>query len=642
VLSFGPGERFFPTIPFFSAFDGEGRDFRDPWEVAPYLKDRDSAYVSWNDLLALYHPAPPVPADSARAPDHGTMEFALKRVVVLYRICSLSADQSGKIVRFLRSDEQAFERFEDVKPLYATLGLDPKSAKQEAKARGTKPDPSLVEPQFDVIQYFLYYLADKGLLGHPNDIELVSVFLPRNRALWDRFRIVVGSGHTSRTPNNVLVLSSFHRGEPTLDTTFVMVELGGHSSAPDHRPYGKFTPGLDANWHAYDVWGTRDAQAASGVGYLGRYEQAMTFDRDRGTVGTYVYPPTYDSTQMRRSTLAIQGPPDTTTRNGQDHTEPIDHRYRLLPMHLLFQLDSVLEDTAAVQAISAAVSAIQRRLCPPIDPEFRPAPGAKPECEGPDPETWSSEDFSTLDTVAQRNAITAMMRWKGEMIVDRTYNRFEPRNQALPGLPRAVEELEATPREKHPAGKHRPWDHQSFKGVCKGGNCVPDPTEVFKTHLFRPNTYTVGFEDLILLGANAAATDGYEVYTGLVIPAFRNHGFPIRTGGFMELQIGANKSFHRNGDVSPTFRLLHQGHRNSLVSWYVSGSWVPRRPHVVRDPDAGEFSISGGGSLLPVLLTKINGFPNVLRLRGGLRLDPFQGGNLLNRARWELNLAFRQ
>jgi len=46
VLSFAPGERFFPTLPFFMALDGDPlgndsvkADFEDPWEVAPYLRD---------------------------------------------------------------------------------------------------------------------------------------------------------------------------------------------------------------------------------------------------------------------------------------------------------------------------------------------------------------------------------------------------------------------------------------------------------------------------------------------------------------------------------------------------------------------------------------------------------------------------
>ncbi len=634
VLSFGPGERYFPTIPFFSAFDGDGEDFRDPWEVAPYLRNlppaqaKDSLHVSWKELLKLYHPEP------ARAgePDHGAMEYALKRAVVLYRICSLPPDQNEKVIRFLKSDEQAFDRFEEVRALDSIL--------RGPAHRGKGKDTLELRPTFDVIQYFLYYLADRGLQGHPNDIELVSVFLPTDSLTRGQFRIVVGSGHTARTPNNVLVLSAFHRGEARLDdSNFVMVELGGHSSAPDVRPYGKFTPGLDANWHAYDVWGTRDAQSSSGVGYMGQYEQSMTFDRGLGSVGIFVFPPDYDTTAMRRTTQAIQGPVDTAAEKvAQERGEPLYHQYRLLPVHLLFQLDSALEDGVDLDALSEAVSAIQWRLCPPR----RLGPEPRLPCVGADSVTWSSERFSDLPDSTRRRAVEAMLRWKRDLIIDTTYNRFEPRNQALPGLPRIVEELSRSPRQFFAASKHRPWDHESFKGACRKGKCVPDPTQVFKVHLFRPNTYTAGLTDLLLLGSTVAPTDGFELYTGIVIPAFRSHGLPIRTGGFTELQIGINRGWEEGGDFSPTFRILQQGHRNHLVSYYLSASWVPRRPHVIQDPDAGEFSFSGGASLLPWLSTKTAGFPNVIRLRAGIRLDPLEGGDLLSRVRWELHLAVRQ
>jgi hypothetical protein len=650
ALSFAPGERFFPTIPFFTALDGDGAmgnpdsvDFQDEYEVAPYLRDSldhpiDRLHVSWQALLDAYHPEPQ--DTSVAKADHHAMEYALKRVVALYRICSLAPEQNRTIVRYLKSDEQAFERFETARTLKSILGA---------------------EPAFDVIQYFLYYLADWGLQGHPNDIELVSVFFPSNvdhKNALDRFRIIVGSGHSPRTPNNVLVLSSYHRGEIQLeDSTYVMVELGGHSSAPDLRPIGKFTPGLDANWHAYNVWGTRDAQAASGVGFLGKYAQAMTFDRGWQSDGTLVFPPSYSSTQMEAAENAIQGPPDSTAKQAEvikkPDKNPDQHQYRLLPMHLLFRLDTALAADTAVtldtlarsnslrQEISEAVDAIQDRLCPARS-------GADSACTGQDSITWRSKHFSELATGTQVRAIRAMLRWKQDMVIDVTYNRFEVRDQALPGLPRVVEELSRTDRETQPAGKQRPWEHESFMGKCaKGKECEgkADPSQVFKAHLFRPNTYTTGLDgglrNLVIWGGTASPTDTYELYTGLVVPAFRSHGLPIRLGGFLELHAGVSCAW-RCRAMSPMFGVLQEGNFSSQISWYVRGSWTPRRPEVVRRADASEFLVGGGVSLLPMISSNTFRVINIVRLRAGLRLEPFQGKDLLRRVRWEFTLAFRQ
>ena len=61
------------------------------------------------------------------------------------------------------------------------------------------------------------------------------------------------------------------------------MELGGHSSAPDRNGDGRFSPGFDANWRAEKLWGTRDIQAATGMGALGDYKVWMTFPRPMTT-----------------------------------------------------------------------------------------------------------------------------------------------------------------------------------------------------------------------------------------------------------------------------------------------------------------------------------------------------------------------
>jgi hypothetical protein len=174
--------------------------------------------------------------------------------------------------------------------------------------------------------------------------------------------------------------------------------------------------------------------------------------------------------------------------------------------------------------------------------------------------------------------------------------------------------------------------------------CDADPTEVLKAHLFRPNTYTVqmdGLKNLVLFGATAAPKDGWEFYSGIVLPAFRTQAIPVRFAGFLELQGGINCGWDCRA-VSPTLGMLYEAHRNSHVSWYVAGKWVPRRARVIDKPDVGEFSVSGGISLLPLISDNMFKLANVLRVRAGLRFDPFQGDDVLGRVRYELNLAIRQ
>ncbi len=260
------------------------------------------------------------------------------------------------------------------------------------------------------------------------------------------------------------------------------------------------------------------------------------------------------------------------------------HIYRLLPMHLLVHLDSALNDTTNSAEVVRALSRLQRGLCP--------RERLRGPCDNPDPDTWSSDNVESLSAAEQDAAIRAMRRWKLGMNRDTAYTPYEPRNQNRPGLPRIIEFLGHRVAEPVEPGTHRPWEHQSFRGKCKKGKSCEgkaDPTEVFKAHLFRPNTYTVqmdGWKNLFLFGATAAPTDGWEVYSGIVVPAFRSQSVPVRFGGFVELHVGVTCGWECR-PVSPTFGILYEAHRNSHVSWYAAGKWIPRRARVSDNPDAG-------------------------------------------------------
>ena len=92
--------------------------------------------------------------------------------------------------------------------------------------------------------------------------------------------MIVGAGHDPPAPNSVLVLTGREAFTPRHNHPNILIELGGHSSAPDMPPFGQFSAGLDVNWHIDDLWGTRDEQATAGLSFSGRYEGTMTYPRD--------------------------------------------------------------------------------------------------------------------------------------------------------------------------------------------------------------------------------------------------------------------------------------------------------------------------------------------------------------------------
>ena len=254
ILWFAEKEEYFPTIPFFSAFDttdndGNGiRDLQDPQEIAPLDPEFTDDYtgISWNILDKWYY-------------DNNKRDILKTRIFVFYKIDSVKAQD---LYRIIRSDEQYWHRYGE---------------KFELKFSGF----------CTVYEYYFYYIRDKGLQGHPEDIEQVFVFVPRDPE--NTCRIVVGAGHHDNIPNNVLIYDKSDLEKLKYGSHMpILVELGGHSSAPDINNNGLFNPGIDANWHIEYLWGSRDIQAVSGSGAVGKYETWMTFSRD---TFDRVYPP---------------------------------------------------------------------------------------------------------------------------------------------------------------------------------------------------------------------------------------------------------------------------------------------------------------------------------------------------------------
>jgi len=251
ILWFANEEKYFPTLPFFSAFDGvnndsghvnsdTARDFADPDEIAPIdSASNDLSKASWDKLRNWY--------DALDRPSKKRL------VTVFYRIRHTEAN---KVRDIFISDEQYWRR----------LG---KKLKADSTLKQFLNSDNLIT----VYEYYFYYVRDEGLQGHPQDIERVFIFVPKHPSI--TFRIAVGAGHTDAVPNNVLVYNM--KGEPGVskenqEHLNILVELGGHSNAPDLRGNGLFDPVVDANWHPEYLWGTRDVQAIVGGGATGNYE----------------------------------------------------------------------------------------------------------------------------------------------------------------------------------------------------------------------------------------------------------------------------------------------------------------------------------------------------------------------------------
>lgn len=282
ILWFANQEQYYPVLPFFTAFDGQNNDGKnnqdilDPQEIAPIDANQNGRnHASWSILDAWYREL----ADKNK----------MKQITVFYRIRrNLKAKDLRRVVQ---SDEQLWSRLEKTEQDYFD-GND----------------------SLNVYEYYFYYIRDKGLQGHPEDLEYVFIFVPQDTTKF--FRAAVGAGHSNFAPNNVLI---YKRGEIPREYDrhlHMLVELGGHSMAPDIRGNGLFEPAVDANWHTENLWGTRDVQAISGRGGTTRYETWMTFPR-------------HPSKKVF--------PPDTSLVQHES-----DYRYKLLPAEIYNDLDKVL------------------------------------------------------------------------------------------------------------------------------------------------------------------------------------------------------------------------------------------------------------------------------------------------------------
>lgn len=581
VFEFGPGEHYFPTIPFFAAFDDfrGGKGLADSAAVAPM----GAKGISWQKLDSAY---------TQRLERKGD-KLVPRYSAVFYRVRCLDDKENDRVVGFLRNDPQAWWRLR-LDSLYQA-GLDHAS--------------------FNVIEYYTYYMADVGLEGHPYDIERVYVFAPRfvepqeawlregergrkrareverANSLVDSVRIIVGTGHTPTTPNNVLVTTWAEAAQS--QTLAILVELGGHSSAADRDRDALFSLGYDANWNlAANLWGTRDIQAVAGLGFLGSYHEWMTLPRhDANSVtleplaasiseGGNEVSSKYLADTLRAAQAGL-APTDTAVINKRN-------TYVLLPVAPFKRLYEALEDYGKAMArgdsaqLGVSTKSVRTLVEDSIRPRLEPA--------------WHFRGFQGIPESADMDVVRRMTMWT------RPTERYSQGGGEIP------------------VSRSLVWKHPEF-----------DQSSVWtlKRRLFRPSFESIrnagDVASLAIIGTNLAlGRGGQEMQFGFVVPG-RRFIFPIP--GIVEPRIGLYRRRLLGADGEPThvsFSLTYERHYKALFSWYVRPlNYVSGRRKLEGDPEASDFTIGFGGSLMPLFP-----FPNILRgvgqflrIRGGVRVD---------------------
>ena len=581
VLWFAPGERYFPTMPFFGAFDTVGgrRGLLNQARIVPTdapRKDTLAPQVSFNAMDSVYR---------TRVDESQPLLYLPEASAVFYRVRCVRGKENKQLWGFLKNDPQAWHR----------TGLD------------SLFKCGLRDAQFTLIEYWLYYVRDAGLEGHPHDLERVDVFLPRGyksgmgpdrsicpdlvpRAMLNSIRIVVGTGHTATTPNNVLVLMG--KSAIKLENPGILIELGGHSSAPDRNRDGAFQLGLDVNWNIGErVWGTRDVQAVSGTGYMGRYSSAMTLPRLPGLSTTLVpqdvNPQVMDT--VKQVTDTVKQDMDTVkqvrdTVKGATATR----RYVLLPVAPFETLARYLQGSPTVSACAAAAEG---------DASFKAA----------------AKDSARV--VIERDIVPLLSRTWGS-------TGFEGGSDAeveqAVGWMRAWVRPQRIRKGEVGTSKFQIWRHESFCG---------SPIEVLKRRLYRPTgTAIQNVGDVATLFTfNFGATlgdGGQQVQLGFMVPTIKTK---LVIPGVLEPQIGLYSSrVFRGGPRTLSLSLLYERHYRNTFSWYVRPiNYVHDRARYDLDPDAGDFAMGFGISVMPFFP-----FPNFLfktadqlRIRAGIRVD---------------------
>jgi hypothetical protein len=150
------------------------------------------------------------------------------------------------------------------------------------------------------MQYFFYYPEDRGIGGHPHDLEALEVQVEMRRVCIGVASLDSGRTRTQRTTSANCMIGATVRSvsgsahgigwytntllvDATRDTVLpltVLVEENKHASVPDRDGDGRYMPHYDVNRQVNDAWGVRDV---AGTGWLGGPEFRAELIRDRDT-----------------------------------------------------------------------------------------------------------------------------------------------------------------------------------------------------------------------------------------------------------------------------------------------------------------------------------------------------------------------
>jgi hypothetical protein len=203
------------------------------------------------------------------------------------------------------------------------------------------------------VRYFFYYPEDRGIGGHPHDVEGLELQIRIRPACWkdDCFysgllESVSGSAHGVGWYTSILDV--FHAEDTELPLT-VLVEENKHASSPDRDGDGVYMPHYDINVYSNDGWGVRDI--------------AGTRPSSRESSGRYIRNAVSSRQATGRSVFSTP-----LTRTSTRSSSP---RVRTRPIWRIYS-DTICDALGrAAPVIRAPVGLIERRSPRPRSPPLR-------------------------------------------------------------------------------------------------------------------------------------------------------------------------------------------------------------------------------------------------------------------------------
>lgn len=147
-----------------------------------------------------------------------------------------------------------------------------------------------------------------------------------------------------------------------------------------------------------------------------------------------------------------------------------------------------------------------------------------------------------------------------------------------------------------------------------------------------------GFDDLNESEKIAAVVQMQEwlqpqlLQLGWDVPAF---WLPIRLDGYLSFNVGVygrcSQLFSSCFEAtSPALAVVHTAHYSRLFSWYIRGSWIPRKREVDDALDESDWLMGAGLALAP---------SKVVRLRFGLDTELRHTAPLLGESRFAVQVV---